>query len=278
MNKTLIGKNDYLFLINDNCRELEVHCENLNLVKDENLLRYNINNFFMVVYPNKSLIHKKYLPDNYVIKYRPAIDIYTKKLNDKILDCYDILKDHEDTYYKTDTHINLKGNKIIYDNFIEKINNVFGMDVKKINFTLKSKNVELCTVNRGIGDLTWGMNLGNQVLTDKNDTYFYTEDIEELYCNYVIKKENFIRLVNFNLEDVTDFYDNTILSWNTVSNNIIYKKTLLETDKIIVIFYDSFLLNAINIYLETFTTNGYNVYLIIVKKHKKCTNFFINKK
>ena len=32
MNKTLIGKNDYLFLINDSSKELEIHCNNLNVV------------------------------------------------------------------------------------------------------------------------------------------------------------------------------------------------------------------------------------------------------
>ena len=32
MEKTLIGKEDYLFLINDSCKELEIHCNNLNLV------------------------------------------------------------------------------------------------------------------------------------------------------------------------------------------------------------------------------------------------------
>ena len=62
MNKTLIGKEEYLFLQNDESKELEVHCNNLDLVKDKDLVRYKkyYNNIFFVNFPNKSLIYKKY--------------------------------------------------------------------------------------------------------------------------------------------------------------------------------------------------------------------------
>ena len=61
MNKTLIGKNNILFLMNDSAKELEVHCNNLNLVVDKTLSRYNFENTIFFVYPNKSLIYKDFL-------------------------------------------------------------------------------------------------------------------------------------------------------------------------------------------------------------------------
>ena len=66
--KTLVGKNNYLFLINDTCKELEVHCNNLTLITDSQLNRYNpvIDKFLLVVFPDKSLIHKDFLDE---IKY-----------------------------------------------------------------------------------------------------------------------------------------------------------------------------------------------------------------
>jgi len=87
-NKTLIGKNNYLFLINDSCKELEVHCKNLNLVKDIKLSHLNFKNYMLIVFPNKSLCCKEYLPDQYLIKFRPAFDIYKNFLKNKILDGY----------------------------------------------------------------------------------------------------------------------------------------------------------------------------------------------
>ena len=78
MNKTLIGKNGFLFLNNDSCKELEVHCNNINLVNYKNLGRYNFEKFCLIVFPNKSLIYKDFLPDNYDVKYRPALEDYCK--------------------------------------------------------------------------------------------------------------------------------------------------------------------------------------------------------
>jgi len=55
MNKTLIGINNYLFLINYTNRELEVHCNNLLLVNDITLSKYKNTNYILFIYPNKSL-------------------------------------------------------------------------------------------------------------------------------------------------------------------------------------------------------------------------------
>ena len=128
MNKTLIGKDNYLFLQNDSNKELEVHCNNLCLVKNKDLNHINKKNYFLVVYPNKSYYYKNFLPDKYKIKYRPAFDIYKSILNNIILDGYEFIKDVDDCFYKTDTHINLKGNYIIYKEFIKSINKLYNLN------------------------------------------------------------------------------------------------------------------------------------------------------
>ena len=68
LTKTLIGKNDFLFLINDSAKELESHCNNISTVYNKTLSRYKFNNYIMFVYPNKSYILKEHLPNNYIIK------------------------------------------------------------------------------------------------------------------------------------------------------------------------------------------------------------------
>jgi hypothetical protein len=139
MNKTLIGKNGYLFLINDSCEELKVHCNNLNKVSDLKLSRYQFNNFFIVVFPNKSLQLKQYLPDNYIVKYRPALEIYKKKFQEKMLDAYEILKNEDEVFYKTDTHMNLKGDYIVYCNFIKQINKLYKFNLVPKIITIEKK-------------------------------------------------------------------------------------------------------------------------------------------
>lgn len=58
MDKTLIGKHDYLFLKNDSCSELEVHNNNLCLVNNDFYKRYceYKDKYLLIVFPDKSLI------------------------------------------------------------------------------------------------------------------------------------------------------------------------------------------------------------------------------
>ncbi len=40
MEKTLIGKDEYLFLKNDSSKEIEIHCNNYNPISDLTLSQY----------------------------------------------------------------------------------------------------------------------------------------------------------------------------------------------------------------------------------------------
>jgi hypothetical protein len=258
MEKTLIGKDNYLFLTNDSSQELKVHCENLNLINDAKLSHLNFQNYILVVFPNKSLYYSCFLPDQYVVKYRPVFDIYNKKLKDKILDGYEFLKNEKDLYYKTDTHINLKGNYIIYLEFIKKCNLLYNTNLSSKNINiLKLTNVNLNSLNVGIGDLTWPGNLGNQILKDDLDNYYYSNDIELFYPKYVITFESEYMFYDYDLNNKTSELINNIVEWNVVSKYIIYKKNIHKKNKVII-FYDSFILSILPLYMELF----YEVYMI----------------
>jgi hypothetical protein len=254
MSKTLIGHNNVLFLINDSCQEIKVHCENLNLVKDPSLSRYNFKNFFMFVYPNKTLIYKDELPDEYIVKYRPALQIYKNKLKDNIIDLYEILKNEENVYYKTDTHINHKGNYIVYKYFIQFLNSILNMNLKPKQLELNLKKCELTSLCIGIGDLTWKTNLGEQLLTQEQlyDNYYFNDEITWFYPYYIIRDEKHIRFLDYHLVERTSELENKTVDWNIIGKYIIHIK---NTDKIplkVLFFYDSFLLHILPLYFDLF--------------------------
>lgn len=256
MIKTLIGKNDYLFLINDGCKELETQSSKVipNIKMPSHLA---FSNYILIVFPNKSLIQNHYLPERYKGKYRHRLNIYKSHLKEKLLDGYDYLKDENDVYYKTDTHINLKGSYIVYKKFIEKVNELFNLNLIVEIINIEVKTCILKDLCRGVGDLTWETNLGNQVLNDITDTYYYSNDMLDFYTRYIIKNENSIKFLDYKLNDNTLVLENQNASWDIISKYIIYKKNE-HCKHIVLIFYDSFLLSTLPLYLNLFG----EVYLI----------------
>jgi hypothetical protein len=257
MNKTLIGKDGFLFLQNDSANELEVHNDNLCKVNNFFYKKYEniIDKFLLIIFPNKSYVCKKYLPDKYNLQYRPGFDTYKKYLKNNILDGYNYAN-QEDTFYKTDAHMNLKGCVNIYNAFVNKVNQIFNLNIvaKKINLETKIVS-SLSELNLGIGDLTWPNNLGDQELKNKNDTYFFSNDLELLYCKYIITADSKIKFLLFkenNFEDKTMLLDKKRLEWNELSKHILYKNNNLENKKKVLIFYDSFLLSTMSLYLNMF--------------------------
>ena len=265
MYKTLIGKDGYLFLHNDSAREIECHNNNLDMTSINNLNNIKLfhEKYLLIVLPNKSLLYKQNLQDGYDLKYRPAFDKYSNILDNHILDSYSILSNifEKDVFYKTDTHMNLNGMVIIYNHFIDKVNNLFNLNIVKKSINLiKDENILLSNLNLGIGDLTWSNNLGNQVLTNLKDNYYYSNDFELLYCKHVINNDSirFLLQQNDKLLDETSLLVGQILEWNIISKYILYKKNENSINKRILIFYDSFLLSTLSLYLNMFS----EVYMI----------------
>jgi hypothetical protein len=259
MNKTLVGKNNYLFLINDDSKELQQHCDNLSVTQDPNLSRYTFNNFFITVFPDKSVQCKDYLPDNYKVKYRPGLEIYLKKFKNKLLDAYQFLKDTNDIFYKTDTHMNLKSCYMVYCEFIRSINVLYNLNLTVKPVKIEQRECILTSTGFGIGDLTWPTNLGTQELDDVNDTYYFSNEVPPFYNSYKINNSSNIRILSYDLEDKTSELEdkNEFLHWNIISKYIIHKETNPNAKKVVV-FYDSFLLSTLPLYIDLFE----NVYFI----------------
>lgn len=256
-NKTLIGKNNWLFLQNDSAKELEVHNNNLCLVNDSFYHKYanTKHKYFLTVFPNKSYLYKQYLPDGYDLKYRPGFDKYKQHFNEYVLDGHDILKHELDTYYKTDTHINLKGNHIIYNHFIYNINRLFNLNFPTKIINLQSSICDsLTNLQKGIGDLTWATNLGEQSLSDISDTYYYSDDVPSICCAYTVTIDSHIRFLNVDNNQIVDKTNdniNAIVDWNIISKYILYKKNSEHNINLkILIFYDSFLISMLSVYLD----------------------------
>ena len=143
MDKTLIGKENVLFLINDSALELKTHCRNLNLISDHKLSNYTFPNFFIFIYPDKSIILKNFLPDKYISKFRPGLEIYKRKFGSNLFDLLEVLQSEKDVYYKTDTHINLKGNYAVYKYFINVLNSKLNTNIKCQNLDLEINNYKI---------------------------------------------------------------------------------------------------------------------------------------
>lgn len=259
MNKTLIGKNNYLFLNNDLCSEIKSHCVNESTVNKKKLNdKFSRNNFMLIVFPDKCIYYKQYLPVEFDPKYRTNVDVYKAALGDRMIDSFNYIKNVDDCYYKTDTHINFKGNYIIYCEFIKQINKKFNLNLVSKNVSVQKKSdVDLHTLNLGIGDLTVKENLGDQILKDKNDNYYFSDDVVNIFNKYQIKKNDYIDIYNKNLVDITHSLVDKILNWNIVSDHILHKTNPNKKHRVLF-FYDSFLLNIIVLYLEMF----YEVFMI----------------
>jgi hypothetical protein len=259
LHKSLIGKNGYLFLQNDSSKELKIHCENLCLVSDVTLKRYMSykDKYFFVVFPDKSYICKDFLPDSFDSKYRPGFNIYKDYFKEKLLDGYEVLKDIDDIYYKTDSHMNLKGAYEIYCKFIDNFNETStSTKLDKQNLIIEKRDVSsLNILGVGIGDLMWVSNLGNQTLLSTTDNYYYSNNLPEIYLKYKIVETGELRIMALENKiplDKTANYLNTLITWPILSCNFIYKKNEGKPKYKCLIFYDSFLLSTLSLYLRLF--------------------------
>ena len=254
MSLTLKGKDNYLFLINDSVRSLDKHTSNESALLLENVMwRQDVNNLYMLVYPDKEVICEKFLPDGNEIKYRTSLDIYKTVFEDRLLDPTDILDTTD--YYKTDSHMNNKGNYKVYNRFIEFLKHKFPEDrIEAVNIELTKVEVpSLVSLELGLGDLTWEHNKKDVVLDDISDIYYempkeYNFSSTVYNCN----EEDF-RILNRELTDMSIESKNKLITWDVVSNSIFYHKSSSPCiNKKVVFIYDSFMLPSIGLYRNLF--------------------------
>tara|TARA_B110000046_G_scaffold156802_1_gene167771 strand:+ start:10348 stop:10602 length:255 start_codon:yes stop_codon:yes gene_type:complete len=72
----------------------------------------------------------------------------------------------------------------------------------KINLDIKKVNLSLLDIAKG--DLKWEQNLGSQEFLDKTDNHYYSDDIDDFYCRYLVTNESNIRFLDYSLIDKTD--------------------------------------------------------------------------
>lgn len=252
-------KNNYLFLY----PELIKHVKNANYFNNQVIEQYkNIKNFYIFIYPDKCIVYNNHLPDNYKIEIedRSYLKNYKEILDNKVIDLYECLKNENDIYYKTDTHINLKGSYLVYNYFVDSIKNNYNIDLPHINLNILQKKTvnSLSSLNIGIGDLTWENNLGQQILNDITDTYYDDYDNSTdlvFYMRTNIDKNLSIKLLTKNnLIDETILHYGKIFSWDILSKYILYRKNNnCKNNLKILIFYDSFLAHSLYLYLNLFS-------------------------
>ena len=180
LKKTIKGKNNYYFLINDSNNELKQHFDKnySNLFnKNEFLEEYYIKKeffeqknkikYFYFVVPDKSLVCKNFIPFYFDIVKRNVedLDIIPNFVNS--LD--------ESCYWKNDTHLNLKGAKILSFKFLNHIDSLF--DLTSFESLINASDI---FTKEDPSDL----------LTFKNWSYSLKDKdmIKSLSCSYVVPK------------------------------------------------------------------------------------------
>ena len=129
MSKVLIGKEGWLFLINDTNQGLHNHITgkvgSFNI--DQFIKQYQISceyykskniEFHMGFFPDKCVVYSRYLPSSYDNKEvkRPIIDLIKSKSNE-FIDFNNVLIDDKYglTFFSKDTHINYIGGYLCYE-------------------------------------------------------------------------------------------------------------------------------------------------------------------
>ena len=132
LNKTLLGLDNYLFLINDSNRELDQHYnpdyenhfdakafkDNYHFKKDL-LSKYNIDYHFFVV-PDKSVVCRDLLPFEHDFLKRNIDEV------DEIIDFTDYLT--KEDYFKSDSHISYEGGRKLSYKIMNYLDNDFTLD------------------------------------------------------------------------------------------------------------------------------------------------------
>ena len=252
--KVLMGKDNYLFLQHTTGHALDTHINKIDLLLTLNNLqaRYNkyIKQLLFVIFPDKEVICKDFLPDNIICKYRPYANLYKKYFNEKLLDGLTILDPSD--YYKTDSHINNKGAFKIYQNIINYLNKLFNVRITIDNYTIIEFNVaSLSKLNKGIGDLTWDINKGD-VEVNTTDKYYNIEPSIDFYLS-IYNNDNNYCILDYDLNNISKDWINKTIDWTCVSKKIFYKKNVhYSIKKKVLIFYDSFLLSTLKLYKDIF--------------------------
>ena len=250
--KTLVGKEGYLFLINDSNRELDVHISGFDPrvgERDFTQLAVHIFKYHLIIFPDKSVICRDKLPLPPEKIYRHGLEECRRFIGDRLIDPTPLLVPSD--YYKTDTHMNLKG--------LLKCASL-AMTCMGIPFPYKPKELRLeaktCILSEDVqelGDLTWPSNLGKTKIkrSELTDTYFSASCIKKYYDSPATAPEVTVYSLSDDSLQIANIDEAAILSWDVMSSHIIEIRNTnpgdCATDLRWLIFYDSSLTAIIDL-------------------------------
>lgn len=233
-NKTIVGKNGYLFLSS----EFDYYTKVVSLQRQQYLKEFYqsiSSTYLLFVFPNKSIICKKYLTDSFSSQCN-KMQAFKAIINNNLL-IYKPNNFESTDFYKTDSHMNLKGCIKMYNIFLEVLKQRLGIRLNRVEIRLKETNrINLSSLEKGLGDLTWEL---NQEVASSDDTYYSSLEIGRMY------DESRSSLRFLNNEGQVDL------------SKVTYQKNNSGNHRV-VIFHDSFLVSTLPLYLNLFK----EVYLV----------------
>lgn len=259
MIKTLVGKDGYLFLINDSANEIGKHSESFVPNCNLNIYKNIFEKIFLLVFPDKSYVCRNFLPDEYNdVENCNTIDVYNDYFGNKMVYPIEII-DHT-MFYKTDTHMNLFGVYNVLKYFIEHLKKNFNIELNFPEITLSAMNAENGIINlgKGIGDLMSALNKCDLLIENISETYYYSNDLRNIYLGEKINDNSDVRILDYTLNDRTSEFNGQEIDWNIVSKYILHSEQDVGIDKKILVFYDSFSLQILDRLLKI----SNNVYLM----------------
>lgn len=218
--QVITGKDDFLFLGNNyvnvlnktnglyrpSANEIDIWT---NKLKDlQKWYEYRGIKFVIVIAPNKHSIYKEKLPNWMQYDGKTITDDIVEQANVKNINMLDLREklikskqqESDILYWKTDTHWNEKGASIAFDTIINKINNIYQLNLEKPKYNLNPST-------RGGGDLSNFLKINTILEKDYEKTYTYSFEKNYDICKGNINKENQV------LEDCIKI-DNPVIGYN----------------------------------------------------------------
>lgn len=164
--------------------------------------------FIIAIAPNKHSIYKEKLPNWMEYDGKTITDDIVEQANIKNINILDLREklieskqqESDILYWKTDTHWNEKGASIAFDTIINKINNIYQLNLQKPKYNLNPST-------RGGGDLSNFLKINNILDKDYEKNYSYSFEKNYDICKGNINKENQV------LEDCIKI-DNPVIGYN----------------------------------------------------------------
>ncbi|MCR5737205.1 MAG: hypothetical protein K6G64_06120 [Eubacterium sp.] len=162
---TVIGKENYLFTEPEVITEEEQYDKRIKRIakvinREAEKVTASGSKFIYIHYPRKDILMQSYLPSFYISgkeRYEKSIEILKENLSDDVIfiDALALFEEtgSEEYFYKTDHHVNIEGQEIIYKTVTNLMKEQFPeMDVKLLDsYKIKKTDIE-GSFDRNIGN------------------------------------------------------------------------------------------------------------------------------